>query len=370
MSFRTLRYFLALLPAIAICHEALSQDVKSQPRIDATISADSVMIGDRFTLSIDVEHDVMQVIAFPSFDFSSTSVDSGTAEGVTDNKDAERASATPRPNIECLQDHPVDTIRRSGRLLHLRKRYTMAAFDEGIYSLGRPKVLCIDKNRVDTLEAANNVEVVVATFLIDSTAKGVLDFKPQKHLPFRFGEISGYLTAALIVAAIIALAIWVLARHLAKRGKSLADLFRPEPPLPPHIVAISALEALHNRKLWQNNMHKEYYSSLSEILRTYLDGQFGVGAMEMTTDEIIEAIKPIALPQKSAMDLVSLLRDADLVKFAKALPEASENEEAYAKAYYFVEETKPVEESDEDADEESAEAILSTTKNENRDERA
>ncbi len=369
MSFKTLRYFLTLLSALVITHEALSQDAKLQSRIGATISADSVMIGDRFTLSIDVEQDVMQVVVFPTFDFASTSVDSGSAEGAADDKGAE-ASATPKPNIECLEEHPVDTIRRTGRLLHLRKRYTMAAFDEGIYSLGRPRVLCIDKNRVDTLEAANNIKVVVSTFLIDSTAKGVLDFKPQKHLPFRFGEISGYLTAALIVAAIIALAIWILARHLAKRGKSLADLFRPEPPLPPHIVAISALEDLHNRKLWQNNMHKEYYSALSEILRTYLDGQFGVGAMEMTTDEIIEAIKSMALPQKSAMDLVSLLRDADLVKFAKALPEASENEEAYAKAYYFVEETKPVEESDDESDEESAETILSTTKNENRDERA
>ena len=48
------------------------------------------------------------------------------------------------------------------------------------------------------------------------------------------------------------------------------------------------------------------------------------------------------------MDLVSILRDADLVKFAKAMPEADENEGAYNKAYYFVEETKPVEESDEE----------------------
>ena len=36
--------------------------------------------------------------------------------------------------------------------------------------------------------------------------------------------------------------------------------------------------------------------------------------------------------------------DADLVKFAKATPEAEQNEADYLKAYYFVEETKPVEE--------------------------
>ena len=51
------------------------------------------------------------------------------------------------------------------------------------------------------------------------------------------------------------------------------------------------------------------------------------------------------------MDLVSLLRDADLVKFAKATPEAAENESAFSKVYYFVEETKPVEQTDENTEE-------------------
>ena len=44
------------------------------------------------------------------------------------------------------------------------------------------------------------------------------------------------------------------------------------------------------------------------------------------------------------MDLTAILRVADLVKFAKAAPDAEENEACYLKAYYFVEETKLVEE--------------------------
>ena len=46
--------------------------------------------------------------------------------------------------------------------------------------------------------------------------------------------------------------------------------------------------------------------------------------------------------------LLAVLRDADLVKFAKATPEAEENELAYSKAYAFVEDTKPVEQTDEE----------------------
>ena len=298
------------------------------PRVRASVEPDSVMIGDRFTLTIEVEKDMMQGIAFPSFT---------PPEGEGENGEP--------PAMECIVDAPVDTVAVEGRRQRLRKRYEMAAFDEGIYSLGRPQVLYADKNIVDTLYAPDSLRVVVATFQIDSTSHAIFDLKPQKTLCFRFGEVSGYLSWALAAAVVLALAIFALVKYLEKRGKRISDLWRPAPPLPPHVVAIAALEQLHDQKLWQNNRHKLYYSALSDILRTYLAGAFGVGAMEMTTDEIVEAIRDIDLPQKSAMDLVAVLRDADLVKFAKAMPEADENEAAYNKAYYFVEETKPVEES-------------------------
>ena len=90
---------------------------------------------------------------------------------------------------------------------------------------------------------------------------------------------------------------------------------------------------------------------MSDILRTYLAGRFEVGAMEMTTDEIADALREVDIEHKSKMDLLSVLRDADLVKFAKATPEASENELAYDKAFYFVENTKPVEVVEEEEDE-------------------
>jgi DNA-binding transcriptional ArsR family regulator len=290
------------------------------------------MIGDRFTLTIDVEKDMVQGVYFPAFGVPPTD------------------SLAQKPQfgvVECVEDHAVDTLERKGRRLLLRKRYTLTAFDEGVYNMGRPSVLYADKNIVDTLYGVkDSLLVVVNTFKIDSTAM-LCDIKPVKTLPFKFGEISGYLTILLAILAILALAVYLLARYLAKRGKKISDLFKPEPPLPPHIVAITALENLQNQKLWQNNRHKEYYSALSEIVRTYLDGRFGVGAMEMSTDEIVEAIKEIDLPQKSVMDLVSVLRDADLVKFAKVEPDAESNELAYDRAFYFVEETKPVEKIDE-----------------------
>ena len=322
---KSLRYILLV---VGLCAAVATSAQSVTPKVVATVEPDSIMIGDRFTLTIDVEKDMVQGAFFPAFGVPPTD------------------SLAQKPQfgvVECVEDHAVDTLERKGRKLLLRKRYTLTAFDEGRYNLGRPSVLYADKNIVDTLYGStDSLSIVVATFKIDSTAR-LCDIKPVKTLKFKFGEMSGYLSAAIVLLALLGLAIFALSRHLAKRGKTIADLFKPEPPLPAHIVAIAALEALQNQKLWQNNKHKEYYSALSEILRTYLDGRFGVGAMEMTTDEIVEAIKTLDLPQKAAMDLMSVLRDADLAKFAKGLFDAEQNESAYHKAYYFVEETKPVE---------------------------
>ena len=289
------------------------------PTITARVEPDSIGIGDRFDVVIDVDRDLVQVVEFPTF------------------------NPPPQSGLEVVESHPVDTLRRDGRHLSLRKRYTLAAFEEGKWNLGHPAVLYADKNIVDTLWARDSLYLQVATFQIDSTSQSIYDVKPQWTLPFRFGEVSGYAKWGALALVLLLAAAYALKRYLESRGKRLGDLFRPSPPQPPHVVAIKALEALHHQKLWQNNKHKQYYSALTDILRTYVAARWGFGAMEMTSDEIIETMRAEELPDKARMDLTAILRDADLVKFAKATPEAEQNEADYLKAYYFVEETKVAE---------------------------
>ncbi len=330
---KLLRYIIIYVSALLVGGMAVAQ---STPTITSHISADTVMIGDRVTLTIEVDADVMQHIVFPTFDFTHN-----VPEGAEQQE----------PSIEVINDFAPDTISKEGRRVRLRKRYEMAVYDEGIYKLGRAQALYLDKNIIDTLFAEREEELFVKTFQIDSTMTTVRDLKPQKTLKLRFAEFSGYLGISFAVVLLLVSVIYLLVRYMHKRGKRISDLFKPAPPVPAHIVAIEALEKLRDEKLWQNNKHKQYYSGLSDILRTYLAGRFEVGAMEMTTDEIADALREVDIEHKSKMDLLSVLRDADLVKFAKATPEANDNELAYAKAFYFVESTKPVEVVEEEEDE-------------------
>ncbi len=322
---QVLHFGRSALPILLLCGFATAAAQSQRPVVTARIEPDSIGIGDRFDYLIEVEKDLVQVVQFPVYE-----ADDG--------------------KIELVEEAPVDTLLRDGRRLKLRKRYRLAAFEEGRYNMGLAQVLYADKNIVDTLRSTgDSLRLEVGTFLIDSTSQSIYDIKGQKTLLFRFAEIRGYLIWTFVILLLLGAAVYGVVRWLQARGKRLGDLFRPAPPQPPHVAAIRALEALHHQKLWQNNKHKQYYSGLTDILRTYISGRWEIGAMEMTTDEIVAAMRGIELPDKAAMDLVEILRNGDLVKFAKDTPDAEQNEADYLKTYYFVEETKP---------EETAEATL------------
>ncbi|MBP3682903.1 MAG: hypothetical protein J6I87_06465 [Rikenellaceae bacterium] len=307
---------------------AVSATAQSErPEVRATLTPDSVLLGDEVLLTIDVRKDQVQVIGFPTFD---------TGEN---------------GELELIEELPLDTIERDGRRQHLRKRYRLAAYGEGTLALGRTPLLYLDKNINDTIYSADSLVLYIEPIEIDTTTMTINDVKRPREMPLRWGEISGYLwrgaVVVLLLVALVALIIWLIHKYNVK----MPNPFRPKEVVPPHVVAIKALEALHHQKLWQNNRHKDYYSALTDILRRYLADRYEFGAMEMTSDEIVAALREQELPDKSRRNLIEILRTADLVKFAKAVPDEQYNEQAYLDAYYFVEETKAVEVIEAESDE-------------------
>ncbi|PIE99005.1 MAG: hypothetical protein CR961_01375, partial [Polaribacter sp.] len=119
-----------------------------------------------------------------------------------------------------------------------------------------------------------------------------------------------------------------------------------KPKIPPYELAIQELKALDEKLLWQNNKIKEYYSELTDILRTYIEDEFGVPALESTSDEIVKKLsrlhrkKQIIAPNETLNRLSKLLQTSDLVKFAKMKPLSDEIEEDRKDAGYIVDNIK------------------------------
>lgn len=350
---RTIHTVVATLLAIA----TLGTTVAEVPTFSARFEPDSAQVGDRVDYIIDIELDRATEIGVPDF-----------REQLTEEQlEARRSISTyeeyDEDLFELIEEYDIDTLAVDGRQLHLRKRYKLAVMETGHIPM-LPAILYFDKNRdePDTLFSPDTLYLRVARyeqldttlFLTVDTATMQLAIDRQraasmlrdegihstKDLPFIFDEVRDYVIYGAIALIILALIVWwivtIARRHLEMR-RSREPM---KPKLPPHVVANKALVELANKKLWQNGKYKPYYTALTSILRVYISERWGVGAMEMTSDEIIAALRDVDIPAESRSNLVEILRTADMVKFAKAEPDAETNETSYTKAYYFVENTK------------------------------
>lgn len=354
---RVITYTLLLLFATLATIEARGE----KPIVSGRFSKDSIEVGDLVEYIIDIEADRATVIGVPDFDTATP--DERKKEAQAKGK-MSTYETYDEDIFELIEDYPIDTLEVDGRRLRLRKRYLLATMETGKIPM-RPTLLYFDKNREtpDTLYAEEmlflNVksyeELDTTLFLrpdpmsqqgfgVDTDKAMTLlkdeGINTQKNLPFIFGEIRDYVIYSAIAIIVLALMLYlllpVLKRYLAQRGA----IVKPKPKMPPHIVAIKALEELKNRKLCENGKHKSYYTSLVSILKVYIDGRWDISVLDKTSAETMVALRDVELPRECRSNLIAILETADFVKFAKVVPEAETNEELFIKAYYFVENTK------------------------------
>ena len=350
-----------LLMAVVVCVMCVPETHAQAPVVSGSLSKESVEVGDHFDYTIDVEVDVATLWAPPMYGKMLTRDQRDSL-----NKAKLSMSTYKEYNddiLEVIKDYPIDTVKVDGRRLHLRKRYRLAVMETGEIPFV-PVIAYLEKNRdeADTLYSRDTLRLHVKSYeeldttlfirfdpatngiVVDSLAarqklrdEGLFE---QKNLPFIFAEIKDYVIYGSILLIIIGLLLWLAVAMLVRYLRNRRIAPPPAPKIPPHVVANKALVELGHRKLWQKGKFKAYYTELTSILRAYISGRWGIGALEMTTDEIIVALRDVEMPSASRNDLIAILRTADMVKFAKAEPEAEENDENLNRALYFVENTK------------------------------
>ncbi len=146
-----------------------------------------------------------------------------------------------------------------------------------------------------------------------------------------------YIIFFLLVAAII-IAWWIYYRRWKQKT----------PPLPlnenyleaPHLTAFRKLNELREHQYRSEDEIRQYYFSLSEIVREYLERRYFVRALEMTTREILESFPELDINGEIELDFKSLFDGLDLIKFAKFIPEPGEMIEYWDSAYNCIDKTK------------------------------
>lgn len=236
------------------------------------------------------------------------------------------------------QSIDFDKIVDSTAGIYLREQQlVVTAFEEGEYEIPGQEIWLND-----SLFTTNPVSLTISTVEVDTT-KGITDIKPIYAVNYPFSERSmdwlkeNWMWLAIIGGLILLFIAW---RIYQKRKPEPEEEEILEEIIPAHIIALETLNKLLKNEGWKTLEKKGYYSTLTDTVRSYLENRFGINAMEKTTREIINDLKFSPISEDDKVYLRKILREADLVKFAKFSPSDDEACAYLNKSIDFVERTK------------------------------
>jgi hypothetical protein len=205
----------------------------------------------------------------------------------------------------------------------------LTAFEKGTYVIPPLTVQFSKEKKLSTQQ----ISIEVRTIQVD-TSKEIKDVKPPLEIPFRFRDAVPYILGT-VAAGLLAWGIF----YVIKKRKKLEKILPAPPSRPAHEIALEELRKLETERLWQNGRIKDYHSQLTDILRTYIERKYFISAMEMTSEAILSTATITLLPEAQKKQIEEILTLADLVKFAKFLPDPAQQESVLQFAISFVEAT-------------------------------
>lgn len=259
-------------------------------QVKSSIDSTKIKIGEQITFKIEVEADTTDLVVFP-----------------------EGQSFMP---LEMIESYKPDTTKNKARY-NLIKKYGLTQFDSGSYTIPRQKIIIGTKEYF-----TDSLRVEVNNILVDSTKQGLYDIKPFIKVE---KSSSDWWKTALIILGILALVAFLMYWFIWRK-KPLTEA-EEIALLPPYERAKMALQKLDESDYLQQSELKDYYSELTFIIRRYLDEQVYDRALESTTDELINRLNllkdgnQIELTKNDIRNIETILKRADLVKFAKVTPD-------------------------------------------------
>jgi hypothetical protein len=240
--------------------------------------------------------------------------------------------------LEVILSYPIDTIRKNDRY-ELIKKYGLTQFDSGKYTIPSVKILINNK-----VFLSDSIKVEVANVQVDTLKQKMYDIKDIVPVKDGIGDWWKYLLGLLLLAGLGALGYWYFKKR--QKEKIEEEIYKT-----PIEKATNLLNNLEKKELWQHGEVKAYYSELTDIVRNYIEEAIEIPAMESTTSELIEGLKvasrkkKMKLSQETIENLFVVLKQADLVKFAKSKPldfEITEDRKKIERAIVTLDKAIPV----------------------------
>lgn len=264
-------------------------------KVTTSIDSTKKKIGAEFKLTLKTDVDTLSKVKFPNAKFFGA--------------------------LEVIQSYKIDTVKNGARY-ELIKKYGLTQFDSGKYTIPRIPVLINGKPSF-----SDSIKVEVNDVKVDTLKQKMYDIKDIALVESPLGSWWIYLLILLAIG-VIGYFVYKYIKKRQSEPKVEAIIFKS-----PIEKATSLLQQLEKKELWQKGEIKNYYSELTDIARNYIEEEIHIPAMESTTSELIEALrkaakqKKLKLSNETVENLEKVLKQADLVKFAKVKPLDFEIEE-------------------------------------------
>ena len=154
--------------------------------------------------------------------------------------------------------------------------------------------------------------------------------------PIPAGKYPWYLWLLIPLALLVAFGLWYWITHRPKKAAAAVVT----PPLPPDVEALAALDALDAEGFLTTGRTREYVFALSDIAKRYLSRRYDTNADDRTTDELVDWIRASSMPSAATSAADSFFTDSHPVKFAKMIPDAAAAKMMREKIVVIIEQTK------------------------------
>ena len=240
------------------------------------------------------------------------------------------------PGVEIVDRTIVDTLSLKDGRVQYDQYLTVTSFEDSLFYIAPLPFVSGD----DTVWSDGLTLNVVQPFEMDTTDMAITDIKGVYKAPVWWWGIFRWVLLAVLLAGVGVVGYYLITYLQRRKLEEAGNEVVSEPLRPAEEVALEKLDAIKEKKIWQQGQVKEYYTQLTDVVREYIARRFEVSSVEQTSDETLRDIRPLLSERKDLYDqLRKMLTLADLVKFAKWSTTPDENELSLRNAYTFVKET-------------------------------